>query len=184
MDRYRRVTVHCVTISQLVMYILNEYTTLTQYYLIPVMSMTFASAVAFYLFCSSKTVKHVLAPRQKADGSGFEKVSRGKYFDEPILLAGIVILELCRSSVANGAFGLMVTYLVKHLKMGKTTASHITSSWTLVANLSQLAGLLLIPFIPAPALLGTSHFTVMVVNIAFTLSVDMVWMVWIWTKIS
>ena len=167
------------------MYILNEYTILTHYYMIPVMSMTFASAVSFYIFCSSKTVKHVLSPRQKTNGSGIKKVSRGNNFDETILLSGIVILELCRSSVANGAFGLMVTYLVKHLKMGKTTASHVSSSWSLAANLSQMVGLLLIRFIPAPALLGISHFTVMVVNIAFTLSVDNhIWMVWIWATFT
>ena len=46
-------------------------------------------------------------------------------------------------------------------------------------------GIVLIRFIPAPALLGISLFTVMVVNVAFTLSVDNhIGMVWIWAMLS
>ena len=167
------------------MYILNEYTRLTDYYMFPVISMTLASIVSFYICCSSKTVKNALSSRQKTDGSGTNKVSRKNDLDETILLAGIVILEFCRNAVGSCAFGLMVTYMVKHLKMGKTTASHVTSSWSLTANLSQLVGIILIRFIPAPALLGISLFTVMVVNVAFTLSVDNhIGMVWIWAMLS
>ena len=90
---------------------LNEYTVLTHYYMIPVMFMGIAS---------------VLSPQQKGDRFGIKEISND--FDETILFAGLVILELCRSVVANGAYGLMVTYLVKHLKMGKTAASRVTSS--------------------------------------------------------
>ena len=165
------------------MHALNEYTILTHYYMIPVMFMAIASLVSFYIFCASKTVKKVLSPQQKRDGSGIKKVSND--FDETILLAGLVILELCRSVVANGAYGLIVTYWMKHLKMGKTTASHVTSSWSLVANLSQLAGIVLIRFIPAPTLLGISHLFVTIVNVAFTFNVDNhIWMVWIWATLT
>ena len=167
------------------MYILNEYTRLAHYYMFPVMSMTLASIASFYICCSSKTVKNVLSSRQKTDGSGSNKVSRKNDFDETILLAGIVILEFCRDAVGSCAFGLMVTYMVKHLKMGKTTAPHVTSSWSLTANLSQLVGIVLIRFIPAPTLLGISLFTVMVINVAFTLSIDNhIGMVWIWAMLS
>ena len=163
--------------------LLNEYTVLPPYYTISVMSMAFASVVSFYIVCTSKTVKNVLAPRQKRAAPGIKKGPN--QFGETTLLAGLVILEFCRSMVGNSTYGLMVTYLMKHLKMRKMAASQVTSIWSLGANLSQLVAIVFIRFIPAPVLLGISYFMMTIVNVAFTLSVDHhIWVVWIWATLT
>ena len=159
----------------------NEYTALAPYYLVPTMSMAFASMVSLCSFGLSKTVKNILVIKKNEDWSDNKQDIGDRDLTEIILLTGMVILEICRSGVMNGAYGLMVTYMVKHLKMEKTTASLVTSSGYLASVLSQLVGIVLIRYIPAPVCLGIINFTLVIINIVFTLTLDHHHgFIWIW----
>ena len=147
--------------------------------------MVFASLVSFYAFSISKTVKTVLHSRVKEDRPENKSVDVKQNFNEIILLTGLVFLLGCRTIVAKGGYGLMVTYMVKHLKMGKTTASQVTSSWSLASLLSQLVGVILIRVIPAPAFLGLSYFIAMVVSVVVTYTVvDHKALIWLWAVLT
>ena len=162
-----------------------EYTMLVYYYVVPTVSMVFASLVSFYAFSLSKTVKTVLHSRVKGDRPENKSVDVKRNFNEIILLTGLVFLLGCRTIVAKGGYGLMVTYMVKHLKMGKTTASQVTSSWSLASLLSQLVGIILIRVLPAPAFLGISYFIAMIVNLVVTFTVDdHKGLIWVWAVLT
>ena len=146
------------------------------------MSMSFASMVSFYAFSLSKTVRTVLHTHIKENRSDNINIVWERTSNEIILLTGLVILEGCRTVFTGGGYGLMVTYMVKHLKMGKTTASQVSSSWCFASLLSQLVGVISIRVIPAPTFLGISYFTAMVVNVVvtFTIDDDHKGLIWAW----
>ena len=163
----------------------KEYTTLTRFYLVPAMSMTFASVASLCAFCLSNTVKNVLVTRKNDDWSDNKEAVRKLDLAEITLLTGLVILEFCRSGVMNSANGLMVTYMVKHLDMEKVTASQVSSSGSFASVLSQLVGIVLIPFISAPVCFGIVNLIMMIINIVFTLTIDNHnGLIWIWAILN
>ena len=101
------------------------------------------------------------------------------------MLTGLVALEFCRSWVLNGSYGLMITYMVKHLEVGQTTASQVTGVLNFSMLFSQLVGIALIRFLQAPIFLGISYVAMMVINIVFTFNEDNnKGLIWIWAILN
>ena len=96
----------------------------------------------------------------------------------------MVLFELFRSCYARGISGLIVTYVIKHLKVDKTTASNISSTFFVATSIAPIQMMFLLRYIHPRILLGVSLVVTTITMVVTLFLVDRyVFLVWTWAAL-
>ena len=131
-------------------------TNLPEYYALSAGSMFAIGVIACCMWAKSGTAMNVLSGVPKKSCKTEDNNASGKRPVEILATGLIMTSEGVRSAMSNTLYGLVVTYMINHLRLDKMTASDITSMMYICATASQLLTGVLLRIVPVKILLSLS----------------------------
>ena len=156
-------------------------TNLKSYYAVPFCLILSCGTISWLIWTKAKTSKNVLDSDSDREQRGGGNTRTRKQYIFCVLM---VLFELFRSCYTRGISGLIVTYVIKHLKVGKTTASNIASTFFAATSVAPIPMVFLLRYIHPRILLGVSLVVTTITMVITLLLVDRyVFLVWIWATL-
>ena len=151
-------------------------TNLKSYYLVPFSLILCCCIVSGLLWMRTRSYENVLDTDYTP-----EKENNSRSRKQCILRTLVITIEFFRSCLYHGIGSLVVTYVIKYLEFGKSTASDISLTFFLASSLVPIPVVFLSRYFPSKTLVGVSLVIATITMIITWLIIDQhTFVIWIW----